>query len=99
MDNVINLADRRAANMAELTPEQEMVLESVAQKSELLSGLHAMLREYVDTVYDNCTIGMIELYAKDAIEKEIRSVPFEQAAEIIKNEFPEIACKYEKFLP
>jgi hypothetical protein len=99
MDNVINLAERRAANdEAELTAAQEAIINKVMQESELRSAMQSMVKEYVDSVYENCTVSLIEMYAKDAIELELRSIPFDAAVQMIKNEFPEIACKYQSIL-
>lgn len=83
MDNIINLNSHRKTE-APVLPENTVEM------------LDKLVNDYVDAVYENCPIGLIEMYAKDAIEMEIRNVPFDVAFEIIEKEFPEIAGQFKK---
>lgn len=84
MENVVDLNEYRLAS----NPPAEVVSES-----ELAARLQSIVREYVDAVYESVPMAVIENYAKESIEREIRSIPFEIAIKIIEQEFPEIACK------
>lgn len=82
MENVVDLNERRK-------PAPRII-----SGPELAARLQMMVDEYVDAIYEASPMGLIEAYAKDTIEREIRSIPFENAIEIIEKEFPEIACKF-----
>ncbi len=87
MENIVNLNDRRPKAKPTMTEEQ------------MILCLERMLEQYVDSVYESAPMGLIEMYAKDSIEREIRSIPFDQAFKLIEENFPDIACQFKKDMP
>lgn len=85
MDNVVNLADHRKA-----APEAEKLPENAA---EIMA---AFVEEYLNRAVEDMPMGLVIAYAKDAIEYEIRSMPYDEAMEKIEKEYPDLACQFKK---
>lgn len=83
MDNIINLSDRRKAD-DEPQPLPENAMEIMED----------FLETYMDMAIEDMPLGLLIVYAKTALEQELRSLPFLDALKQIEKEYPELACKF-----
>jgi hypothetical protein len=86
MENVVNLADRRK----KAEPEPERLPENAA---EIMA---AFVEEYLNRAVDDTPMATLIAYAKDAMEHELRSMPFDEALERIEKEYPDLTCQFKK---
>lgn len=87
MENVVNLNERRASKAE---PEQVRLPEN-AEKI-----MSQFVDDFLNEACEHYPMWLIIAYAKDAIEMEMRSIPFDKAFERVEKEFPELACKFKK---